>query len=261
MKIKPFLLSIAIAASLYAPTAFAVTTVTTCPTGQTYNSATLQCEAPTPPAQPTASTNSGNYTFVPLTNLPGLPTVANSASLPGFLNNLYKICIGLAAVLAVLQIMRAGFMFMTNKGSVSSNEAAKSLITQSILGLVLVLSPVIVFGIIDPSILKLNLDASSLQTSTTTWFTTGSTTASTTADINAANSKLGSIPTFCSVGYSDTAQANIPPGQTPAAACRTAFDADYAPIDNACCPGIVTTGIAGVDGGNVCCGKGLTFTN
>jgi hypothetical protein len=123
-------------------------------------------------AQAATGNPTGNYTFVPLTNLPGLPTVANSASLPSFLNNLYKICIGLAAVLAVLQIMRAGFMFMTNKGSVSGNEAAKSLITQSILGLVLVLSPVIVFGIIDPSILKLNLDASSLQTSTSTWFTT-----------------------------------------------------------------------------------------
>jgi len=127
-----------------------------------------------------STTPAMTYTFVPLTNLPVFDNLVSSPSLPAFLSGLYKICIGAAAVIAVLQIMRAGFLFMTNKGSVSGNEAAKSLIQNSILGLILVLSPVIVFGIIDPNILKLDLDVSGLQTSTSTWFsTTSSSTAST----------------------------------------------------------------------------------
>lgn len=101
--------------------------------------------------------------FTPLTNLPGIEGIADQETLPEFLNNLYRLCIGAAAVIAVLQIMRAGAYFMFNKGSVAHNEQAKSLIANSVLGLLLVLSPAIVFGIINPDILELNLDVSELQ--------------------------------------------------------------------------------------------------
>lgn len=103
--------------------------------------------------------------FIPLTNLPGVSEAGNAPTLPYFLNNLYKLCIGAAAVIAVLQIMRAGVLFMTSAGSVSHNEQAKGLIQNSVLGLVLVLSPAIVFGIINPKILNLDLDVSGLQSS------------------------------------------------------------------------------------------------
>jgi hypothetical protein len=103
--------------------------------------------------------------FVPLTNLPGLS--ASSDTLPTFFNNLYKLCIGAAAVIAILQIMRAGTYFFFNKGSVAHNVKAKELIMNSVLGLLLVLSPAIIFGIINPDILHLNLDVSRLRTSLT----------------------------------------------------------------------------------------------
>jgi putative hemolysin len=130
--------------------------------------------------------------FVPLTSLPGLSEIGNtSPSLPTFLNSVYKICIGLAATIAILQIMRAGFLFMTNKGSVSHNEQAKGLITGSIFGLILVLSPAIVFGIINPQILNISLDFSALQPSPLDTYTTnytgveGSTYTSTSANARA----------------------------------------------------------------------------
>lgn len=101
--------------------------------------------------------------FVPLTNLPGITEAGTAASLPNFLNNLYRLCIGAAAVIAVIQIMRAGAYFMFNKGSITQNQQAKELIQNSILGLLLVLSPAIVFGIINPDILDLKLDISNLE--------------------------------------------------------------------------------------------------
>jgi hypothetical protein len=103
------------------------------------------------------------YDFIPLTNLPGINEAAESSTLPAFLNSLYKLCIGAAAVIAIIQIMRAGMYFMFNKGSVAHNEQAKSLISNSIFGLLLVLSPAIIFGIINPDILSLRLDVRSLQ--------------------------------------------------------------------------------------------------
>lgn len=101
--------------------------------------------------------------FVPLTNLPGLSQTISSDTLPDLLNQIYRLCIGAAAVIAVLQIMRAGAYFMFNKGSVAHNEKAKSLIQNSVLGLLLVLSPAIVFGIINRDILNLKLDFTELQ--------------------------------------------------------------------------------------------------
>ncbi len=107
-----------------------------------------------------SSTSQG---FVSLTQLPQISQAADTNSLPLFLNSLYKICIGVGAVLAVLMIMYAGFLFMTSRGSVASNEKAKSYIQNAVLGLILLLSPTIVFSIINPDILKLDLNFDSLR--------------------------------------------------------------------------------------------------
>lgn len=101
--------------------------------------------------------------FVPLTSLPGLAEGGNAATMTVFLNSLYKICIGAAAAIAVLQIIRAGILFMTNKGSISENEQARSLVQGAVLGLLLVLSPVIVFTIINPKILTLDFGVAALK--------------------------------------------------------------------------------------------------
>ncbi|MBP6868653.1 MAG: hypothetical protein KBC16_00905 [Candidatus Pacebacteria bacterium] len=106
-------------------------------------------------------------TFVPLTNLPGISGVSGSPDLTSILNNIYRICIGAAAVIAVFQIMRAGVLFMFNKGSISENQEAKQLVQMSILGLILVLSPVIIFSIINPKILELNFGVDQLKTNFT----------------------------------------------------------------------------------------------
>lgn len=104
--------------------------------------------------------------FAPLTSIPGLDAAGDSPDITAFLNQLYKICIGAAAGIAVLQIIRAGIYFMTNKGSISENEKARELLQGSVFGLILVLSPVIVFGIINPKILELNFNAERLESRT-----------------------------------------------------------------------------------------------
>ncbi len=110
--------------------------------------------------------------FVPLTKIPGLTDVAaNSAGLATFFNNLYKYLIGIAAVLAVIEIIWGGLEMMGE--SVTKHSKGRERITQAILGLVLVLSPVLVFTIINPSILNLSLNLPVLDTPTTTTTTGG----------------------------------------------------------------------------------------
>ncbi len=94
--------------------------------------------------------------FVPLTSIPGIESAGNAQGLPDFLNSLYRLAIGAAAVLAVLQIVRAGIMYMGGD-SVTEKKEAKSLIALSIGGLILILSPVVVFSIINPDILSLKI--------------------------------------------------------------------------------------------------------
>ncbi len=96
--------------------------------------------------------------FVPLTNIENLKFAGNQGTtLPAFLNSVYMICIGLAAVIGVLQIMRAGVTWMTAAGSHEKIGEAKGLVRDTIIGLVLVLAPTIVFSIINPDILKLEI--------------------------------------------------------------------------------------------------------
>ena len=118
---------------------------------------------PAPTPDPGENTNTA---FVSLTNIPALEGAGNAATLPAFVNSLYKLAIGLAAVLAVLQIIRAGIMYMGGD-SVTEKKEAKNLIALSIGGLVLILSPVIVFSIINPKILDLQIAGLSELASTT----------------------------------------------------------------------------------------------
>ena len=120
-------------------------------------------------AQTTAVPAQGTSGFTALAPIPGLTsgfngaTTINPTSLASFFNNLYKFLIGLAAILAVIEIIWGGLEIST-KDSVSKQSDGRQRITQAILGLVLVLSPVLVFSIINPSILNLSLNLPALNT-------------------------------------------------------------------------------------------------
>lgn len=113
--------------------------------------------------------------FVPLAPIPDLTQGAttNPSGLANFLNNLYKYLIGLAAALAVIQITWAGLdIAIWHKDAVSAITNDKEKIYNALFGLVLVLSPVLVFSIINPSILNLSLNLPPLETKSETKPTT-----------------------------------------------------------------------------------------
>lgn len=100
--------------------------------------------------------------FVPLAEIKGLtdPTTANgaidSASFALFFNNLYKFLLGLAITLAIIEIIWGGLEYSTTD-SIGNKEAGKTRIRNAIYGLILILSPVLVFSIINPCILNLSI--------------------------------------------------------------------------------------------------------
>ncbi|MCX6786220.1 MAG: pilin [Candidatus Kaiserbacteria bacterium] len=147
--------------------------------------------------------------FTALAPIPGLTDISNTAVvdsdlLAHFFNNLYKYLIGLAAILAVIEIIWGGFEIST-KDSVSKQSDGRERITQAILGLVLVLSPVIVFSIINPSILNLSFNLPALNT------TMSSTTPSGAGSGSAATPAVASSSGCSVIGTSGILQiANCP---------------------------------------------------
>ncbi|MHB1163248.1 MAG: hypothetical protein ACYCZZ_01845 [Minisyncoccota bacterium] len=135
------------------------------------------------PNSQTSSPSAGGNTsdgFTALAPIPGLTdpsstSAISSTSLANFFNNLYKYLIGLAAVLAVIEIIWGGIEIST-KDSVSKQSDGKERITQAIFGLILVLSPVLVFSIINPSILNLSLNLPPISLNTPAYTAAGGST-------------------------------------------------------------------------------------
>ncbi len=159
--------------------------------------------------------------FVPLTNIPALKFAGNAADLPNFLNSVYKICIGLAAVIGVLQLIRAGLTWMTAAGSHEKIGEARGLIRDTFLGLLLVLAPTIVFSIINPDILSLKINGiDSLNIQNTTTGTTGA--------VPGANI----LWTDSSLSYSNALKKCASQGGYIVPACQASGSTEVVPIQN-----------------------------
>lgn len=98
-------------------------------------------------------------TFVPLTNDLGgsqmLVTAFQSGSIAGFLQQAFKAAIVIGAMLAVARIAYGGFLYMT-KDSFSVKINAKEVITNALIGLVLLVSIVLILEQINPNLLNLD---------------------------------------------------------------------------------------------------------
>ncbi len=186
--------------------------------------------------------------FVALAPIPGLTdqsttSVINSTSLANFFNNLYKYLIGLAAVIAVIEIIWGGLEIST-QDSVSKHTTGKERIYQAILGLVLVLSPVIVFSLINPNILNLSLSLPPLDTKmgTTASTTTAApyTTANGTVVFDKGWSKTAVPGTWCFGAKPNS----IPEGdffcETTEAGCKLTYNG-MCPVGQSGCAAVVSS--------------------
>jgi len=96
--------------------------------------------------------------FVPLVGLPGLTDTSAKRTLADYLNALFRLAIGLGALIAVIRIIYAGVKYMS-RDSFFAKEEAKSDIQTSLLGLLIMLSVVLVLTVINPNLLNLNVPA------------------------------------------------------------------------------------------------------
>ena len=97
-------------------------------------------------------------TFVPLADVKGsrLEQIYSGTDLSAFVNNLFTFSLSVGAILAVLRLGWAGYLYMTTD-SWGSKGHAKEVIGDVVLGLVLLLAIWLILHQINPDILKLNI--------------------------------------------------------------------------------------------------------
>lgn len=97
--------------------------------------------------------------FYPLAPVPSgtrLGSLYGSTSLGDFVNKLFNAALALGAILAVLRIAFAGYMYMTTDAWGKKGDA-KTIIGDVVLGLLLLLSIWLILKQINPDLLKLNV--------------------------------------------------------------------------------------------------------
>jgi hypothetical protein len=193
-------------------------------------------------ADGTAGGGAGSANFVPLTNLPifgNSSSLTSAPSLPAFFNALYVYCVGIAAALAVLQLIHAGILYMGGD-SITEVKQAKDLIGSALFGLLLVLSPVIIFGLINPKILNLNVGFDKLQVSAPA----STATTPVAGSLQDPNNPLTATANAICKGYSNTQWSQVPNGKE----CSESLGGGWTSLkDNVCCTGAQPTGAT-------CCG-------
>ena len=80
-----------------------------------------------------------------------------------FLNALFKASLAIGAILAVLRIVYGGFLYMT-KDTFSDKNNAKQILSDAVIGLLLLLAIWLILNQINPHILDLKLNMQSVQT-------------------------------------------------------------------------------------------------
>ena len=174
--------------------------------------------------------------FVPIAGIPNLTEGASATGgLAQFLNQLYFYLIGLAVVLAVIEIIIGGFEIST-QDSVSKQSAGRKRITQAIFGLVLILSPYLVFSLINPSILNLSLNLPPLDTQVNT-------------DSGSQNVPLTQTQQQICSGYSQFQIVPVPQNKF----CSDVLGAGWANVDAQC------AGVASTPAGYAACGLNNSY--
>jgi hypothetical protein len=109
--------------------------------------------------QPPVNTNTNYKLLAPLNGIQNFESdpEKNPCAFGKYMNMMIKIILGIAAVLAVIMIIKGGFEYMMSSLP-SGKESGKGTITQAILGLIIALGAYLILFTINPNLLNFCLD-------------------------------------------------------------------------------------------------------
>ena len=102
-----------------------------------------------------AATEGLQYTL--LEKIPGAETISGS-DLPHYIENIYRVALIIVVLSAVLMLSIGGFMYLTSARNTSALGTAKSVIFDSLIGLVIALAAWLVLNVINPDLVSVTLN-------------------------------------------------------------------------------------------------------
>ena len=93
--------------------------------------------------------------------------VFNSGSLPAYINAIFTTALSIGAILAVLRIAYAGYMYMGSADMWGNKQKAREILGDAIIGLLLLFGIYLILNQINPNLLNLNVLQDISQTSAT----------------------------------------------------------------------------------------------
>ena len=103
----------------------------------------------------TTTSNASGGSYTPIEDVPGFE--GQSQSFPQYIRNIYILAMWLAGISALVMITIGGFWYMTSAGNTSRMNTAKGIITDAIIGLVLMLTAWLILNTINPDLTRVNL--------------------------------------------------------------------------------------------------------
>jgi hypothetical protein len=99
--------------------------------------------------------------FIPLACYSNSPLIQQAFSdpngLPGYINSVFTIVVSIGAILAVLRIAYGGYLYMGSADMWGNKQQAKEVISDAVIGLLLLLAIYLILNQINPNLLNLNV--------------------------------------------------------------------------------------------------------
>ena len=129
------------------------------------------CKNTDPDPNDTPATSISSFKYTPLEPIPGAEGIDGS-TLAGFLQSLYVFALWSAGVMAMFMIGIGGFWYLTSAGSTARVASAKTIITNALVGLLVLMFTWLILYVINPDLTKLDwtsLEMLSIGTSMSTY--------------------------------------------------------------------------------------------
>ncbi len=103
---------------------------------------------------PAAATPISTFNYETLEDIPGTPRTANSGDFGSYLQSLYRFTFFGIGIAALFMLTVGGFMYVTSAGNTSRVETAKTIITDSFLGILIALFAWLFLYVINPDLVQ-----------------------------------------------------------------------------------------------------------
>lgn len=139
-----------------------------------------------------------HFVFAQYELMEGIPGIDKGAEtdFPTYIQTLYNFAIGFVVIAALLMVTIGGFYYITSAGNQSQAGTAKKIITDALLGLVVVFITWLVLYTINPTLLNADPSADSLQSGSTSTASTITATSTTHSDARVIQAVTAS-QTYC----------------------------------------------------------------